>query len=218
MTAYISRNAASFHLDGGRIDAVQDNVSYAADIPVGAGTEQRTFRAVPFGSLSNFRSGIGAKGDRLTITIDGAHIISGPDGEGDSDSVLQSLFDEDLMKRRVDIYRLDLAPDTMEVDTVQHKFAGRIDDAYLDRDDPEKPRFVIEMTSYRVHAANPEDAIYSDTDQRSMYADDGGFSGLEDNEFREGEFTWNKEGSGSGRTAPYVPPINRPGYLNIARF
>jgi hypothetical protein len=208
MTVYVDRKAASFHLDGGRIDVVQDNVGYVANVPVGAGTQQRTFLAAPYGSIGNIRSSVGARGDKLTIQLDGGHIISGPEGVGDADYVLQSLFDEPLRRRRVDYYRLDLDPDTMDVAAVKHKFAGRIDDAYLDRSDPARPIFIIQLTSYRVHAANPEAAIYSDIDQRSMYANDGGFKHLEDVVFRDGEFQWNKEGAGSGRDTsgrPFTP-------------
>lgn len=220
MTVNVSRAAASFHLDNARYDFVKDNVSYGALVPLGSGTELRNFLAAPYAELSNFSSAVGSRGDRLTIQLDGGHIISGPEGEGDADSVLQGLFDEDLRHRRVDIYRLDLDPDTMEVSTVKHKFAGRIDDAYLDRKDPAKPLFIIQLTSYRVHAANPEASIYSDIDQRSMFSNDGALKKLEEITFTDGEFTWNRDEAGSGRsTGSYTSPSPgyRPGYVTPSR-
>lgn len=200
MTVYIKRMAGSFYLDDGRIDAVSDNVGFSADVPVGAGFETRSFLPAPYASIGNFQSGIGARGDKLTITLDGGHIISGPNGVGDANSVLQTLFDEKLRFRRVDVYRFTLNPDTMAVASVKHKFAGRIDDSSLDRENPVKPKFNIIMASYRVHAANPESAIMSDVDQRYMYPSDGGFKHLEDVVFNNGEFDWNKDPSGSGAT------------------
>ncbi|CAM3780273.1 hypothetical protein [Litorimonas haliclonae] len=197
MTAYVTRKACTVHLASGALHFVRDNVGYSVD--------GVNYTAAPYGNLHGYASQPGTVSDKCRITLDGSHILSGPDGQGTPDSVLQSIFEERLRKVRVDFHRLDLDIDTMLAVSRKHKFAGRIDKAYLDRSDERKPMFIIECLSFRLLAQNPAQRIYSDVDQRLLHPRDGCFKHLSDVVFRNGVFDWNKEGSGSGG---YTVPSN----------
>jgi len=172
-----------------------------------------TYAPVPYGEVSSLSTRPGSASDKLEVVLDGGAVIEGAALQAPEVTALfASLSEFRLLNARMDLHLIVLDPcDDQPVGRI-HKFAGLVDSAVLDREDPTSPKFTIQALSYRVRLRKPDTTVYSDVDQGLMYANDRSLRHMADSEFRNGQFIWNKEfsGSGGGRTFPSRDPANTP--------
>jgi hypothetical protein len=160
------------------------------------------FTALPYFDVGSISSSDGSVADTMTITMDGADMVTVP--YETPDSVLQTIISYPLRDRPIQVGLLVLDPDTRAVIGLIPQFVGFVDNVPLLRDrNTRESKLEFNCASFRAYAQRRVARTYSDTDHQSRFVGDGGLKWMSDAVFRNGKYAWNTTsatgaGAGSG--------------------
>ena len=177
------------------------------------------FTPIGIGEIDQVSTRSGSFADQISIVLDGAQLLERDQSTTSKAMLFNALAASNLRKRPIRIFTAVLDIKTFNPVGLIPEFAGRVEEADLDRTDEANPVFNLRCVSYRRQIRQPIVRTLSDTDQSSIFPGDHSQKWAADTIFRGDTFVWNKEqavpaasdigpdaGTGVSR-GPYLPYV-----------